>query len=371
MKRAFAILCLSGNLLAAGREVVLLVGGDVTWTFGFRQKSVILPELDPADPDWRTFPRINDKADVHAHSFDFKIDYGSKEAALHYPLQRVAPVFKSADLVFVNLETPLTDTAKWVGDYRTPAKFAGIMREAGITAVTLGDDHSYDCEAAGLLETIDRLTAVGIGHVGAGRSLEEARKPWIMERKGIRIGVLGYAQFSNMGEPAFASADGAGVAAMDPAVVREDIRRLRGQVDFVAVAFHWGTDKTNRVSPRNREFAHEVIDEGADMVFGGHTPHPKGIEVYRGKAIIYSPGHVNAGHQHSEWGDNYMVRFTLGPKAIVKLEVLPLAGTGPQLAQPFLLEGSPAAKLLGEIRDLSASLDTKMVIQGNVGVITP
>jgi poly-gamma-glutamate synthesis protein (capsule biosynthesis protein) len=158
---------------------------------------------------------------------------------------------------------------------------------------------------------------------------------------------------------------------MDPAIVREDIQKLRGQVDYVAVAFHWGTDKSNRVSPKNRSFAHEVIDDGADMVFGGHTPHPKGIEVYHGKVIIYSPAHVISGHQHVEWGDNYLVRLTLAPKAITKVEVLPLAGTGQQLAQPFLLEGDRATTLLEQVRALSSALDTKMEIRGNIGVVTP
>jgi poly-gamma-glutamate synthesis protein (capsule biosynthesis protein) len=373
--RAFclAILCAAGSLLAAGRDVVLLVGGDVTWAFGFKEKAVVLGDSDPADPDWRGLPSIVDASQPEAHtkSFDYKINYGSPDAALRYPLARVAPIFHAADLVFVNLETPLSDSAKWTGDYRTPAKFAEVMRAAGISAVTMANNHSYDCEAAGLVETIDHLNAVGIGHVGAGRNLADARRPWIVQKNGLKIGILGYAQFSNMGEIAFASPHQPGVAAMDPAIIREDIRKLRPQVDYVAVAFHWGTDKTSRVSPANRDFAHQVIDAGADMVFGGHTPHPKGIEIYHGKAIIYSPGHVIAGHQHIEWGDNYLVRFTLGPKAIAKLEVLPIAGFGEHLAQPYLLEGDPAQKLLSEIRDLSAKLDTKLEIQGNVGIIKP
>ncbi len=373
MQRALAILCLSVSLLAADREVVFLVGGDVTWSFGFRPKSVTIAAPDPADPDWRALPRINDGSQsvIHAKSHDYKIHFDSTDEALRYPLARVAPVFHSADLVFVNLETPLSDTAKWVGDYRTPAKFARVMRDAGIAAVTLANNHTYDCEAQGLLDTLENLSTAGIGHVGAGHNLDDARRPWIVERKGIKIGVLGYAQFSNAGEPAFAASGAAGLAPMDPAIVKEDIRKLRSQVDYVAVAFHWGTDKSNHVSPRNREFAHQVIDDGADLVFGGHTPHPKGIEIYRRKAIIYSPGHVISGHAHVEWGDNYLVRFTLGPKEIARLEILPLAGTGDQLAQPFLLEGSPAVKLLEEIRGLSAALDTKMEIRGNIGVITP
>jgi len=158
---------------------------------------------------------------------------------------------------------------------------------------------------------------------------------------------------------------------MDPDLIKTDIQKLRSKVDYVVVSLHWGTDKSDNVSPKNREVAHQLIDEGADMVLGGHTPYPKGVEVYRGKVIVYSPAHIFSGHEHFQWGDNYLLRFHLGPKAIQKVEILPIAGTGVQLAQPFLLEGEPAAKLLKHIQSLSAALDTTMKIEGNTGVIVP
>ena len=373
LKEIVAALFLMLPAMAEGSDLTLLAGGDVTWSRGFRGENVSFDEANGDDPDWRAVPRVNTaiKPRAEKKSFDYQIKFATSEDALWYPFLKMIPVFRAADLVFVNLETPLTDTAKWVGDYRTPANFAEVMKRASVSLVSLANNHTYDCEAQGLVDTIKELDAVGIGHVGAGVDLSDARKPLILEKHGIKVGFLGYTQFSNMGEAAFASKDGPGVVPMDPDIIREDLRALRPMVDFVVVAIHWGTSTSNRVSPKNREFAHEVIDDGADIILGGHSPHAKGIEIYKKKIIIYSQGHVIAGHQHIDWGDNYLVRFTLSPSKIKKLEVLPLAGTGEQLAQPFLLKGHPAEKLLKEVQSLSSELRTNMSIKGNIGIIEP
>ena len=136
------------------------------------------------------------------------------------------------------------------------------------------------------------------------------------------------------------------------------------------VALHWATAKSANVSPANRKFAHDLIDDGADIILGGHPPFPKGIEVYHGKVIIYSPGVTLRGFNHTDWGNNYLVRFTLGVKSVEKVEVLPIAGTGKQIAQPSLLQGLPAQQLLESVRSRSAGLDTVMRIQGDEGIIS-
>ena len=168
---------------------------------------------------------------------------------------------------------------------------------------------------------------------------------------------------------------------MDPFLIKEDIRRLRPQVDYVVIAIHWATNRRYDISPENRKFAHDLVDAGADLILGHHPPHPKGIEVYRGKVILYAPSNVLRGHTNTSSDDGYLARFTLGEKSVEKVEVLPIAGKGqpvgrtgqpydPKLFQPFLMEGSSAQQLLESIRSRSAALDTAMEIDGNRGIIT-
>jgi hypothetical protein len=376
--------------IAAEHQVVLITGGDVAWSLYKRPPTVLYHIVDPAPfgqlldvrdqavDDWGPIPYLNEgesKAYVESLSVKqrkisasrFMIDpnFSSEEA-----LQQLAPTLHAADLVYFNLETPLSDHARMDGMDRTPEKFAATLRSVGTSLVSVANNHTFDAEGQGFLDTLRALSSAGLPYIGGGDDLTEARKPVILERNGIKLGFLGYAQFSNMGEAAFAAKGRPGIAPMDPFLIRDDIRRLRPQVDYVVVALHWATAKSANVSPANRKFAHDLIDDGADIILGGHPPYPKGIEVYRGKVIIYSPGVTLRGFNHTDWGNNYLVRFTLGVKSVEKVEVLPIAGTGKQIAQPSLLQGPPAQRLLESIRSRSAAFETAMKIHGDEGIIS-
>jgi hypothetical protein len=416
----FLLLILSGkSVVAAGNHVVLILGGDVEWSLNSRPPTVRYHIVDPRPfgllvfgkrdvrdqiiGDWPPIPYVNEgESKAYLESLglkggsdeslgeslsypletgqEFSQDYSSNKELLGYPLERLAPTFRAADLVFVNCEGALSDHARQVGLNRTPEKFAKTMRSSGISLVNLANNHTFDAEERGFLDTLRALASAGIAHVGGGRDLAEARKPVILARNGIKLGFLGYTQFSNMGESAFAAAGRPGIAPMDPFLMKEDIRRLRPQVDYVVVAIHWATNRRYDISPENRKFAHDLVDAGADLILGHHPPHPKGIEVYHGKVILYAPSNILRGHTALNSDDGYLARFTLGEKSVERVEVLPIAGKGQptgragqpydaKLFQPFLMEGSSAQQLLEGIRSRSAALDTAMEIDGNIGIV--
>jgi poly-gamma-glutamate capsule biosynthesis protein CapA/YwtB (metallophosphatase superfamily) len=412
----------SKPVAAAGNHVVLILGGDVEWALNSRPPTVRYRVVDPRPfgqlvfgkrdvrdqiiDDWPPIPYVNEgesKAYLESlglkggtdDSFgeslsyplpsqagpEFTQDYSSNQELLGYPLRRLTPTFHAADLVVVNCEGALSDHARQVGLNRTPEKFAKTMRSSGITLVNLANNHTFDAEERGFLDTLRALSSAGIAHVGGGHDLADARKPVILARNGIKLGFLGYAQFNNMGESAFAADGRPGIVPMDPFLIKEDIRRLRPQVDYVVVAIHWATNRKYDISPDNRKFAHDLIDAGADIIMGHHPPHPKGIEVYHGKVILYAPSNILRGHTNMNSDDGYLARFTLGEKSVEKVEVLPIAGKGQpegrtgqpydaKLFQPFLMEGSSARQLLEAVRSRSAALDTAMEIDGDKGVIT-
>jgi poly-gamma-glutamate synthesis protein (capsule biosynthesis protein) len=238
--------------------------------------------------------------------------------------------------------------------------------------VSIANNHMLDAGEQGLFDTMESLWRAGVGFAGGGRNLEDARRPFIIERNGLKIAFLGYAHFINVvRDRGFARSDRSGLAPMDPFVIKEDIRRVREQVDYVAVAIHWGMSDKFEVYPENRKLAHEIIDAGADLILGGHPPNPVGIEVYKGKVIIYSPGHLLFGYNRTFWKDDHLVRITLTPEKISRLEILPIAGEGNDLAQPYLLSGSSARQLLDFLQSRMAMLGTRLDIEGDIGVVTP
>ena len=416
-------LMLSGRpVTSAANQVVLVAGGDVEWSLNYRRPTVRYRVTDPrpygdnvfgktdvrdqVTGDWPPIPYVyqgESKAYLDGLHLkgpcedgsvgpclsyplpgqvaegNFEQDYSSNLEILGYPLKRLAPTFQAADLVFANCEGALSDHGRKNGRNITPEKFANTIKASGISIVNLANNHTFDAEETGFLDTIRSLDSVGIAHVGGGRDLTEARKPVIIVRNGIKLGFISYTQFTNFGELAFAADGRPGVAPMDPFLIKEDIRKLRPQVNFVLVAIHWSTSRGYEISPDNRKFAHDLIDAGADIILGHHPPHPKGIEVYHGKVILYAPSNILRGHTRSDSDDGYLARFTLGPKLVEKIEVLPIAGkgqpeghTGPyeaRLFQPYIMQGASAKKVLEGVRTRSAALGTQMQIDGDKGVI--
>lgn len=372
----------------AAQEITLIAGGDIEWSRAVKVPDVFMDPAEREQATWIQVPYLNNPASRayleskgreletprthHVAAIQYGLRFRSLEEMARYPFQRIAPVLRAADIAFANLETPLSDGARWSGAFRTPTAFADGLRWAGIDVVSTANNHALDAEGEGLLDTKEALWRAGVGAVGTGRDLEDARRPFIVERNGIRVGFLGYSQFVNAGTSAFAQPDRSGVVPLDPFIAKEDIRRLRDQVDYVVLSFHWGVENSQDTHPDQRKLTYEFMDAGADIVLGHHPHVPRGVEVYKGKVIFYSLGNFVFGHNHTYWMDNYLARLTLTKGGgVTRVEVLPISGRGTHLSQPYLLEGREALALLQDIQARTAQLDTRMEIEGNVGVILP
>lgn len=389
---AMAALALCSSLTggaqeAHARQATLIAGGDIEWSRAVKPADAFLFPARQEEGGWIPVPYLNlperrsyledtlgikleTEESHHVRAIRYNIKFSSSAEEGRYPFKRIAPVLESADITFANLETPLSNRARHTGAFRTPTSFAEAIREAGIDVVSVANNHALDAEEQGLLDTIENLWRTGVGSVGGGRNLEDARRPFIVERNGIKVAFLGYTQFVNEGRAkAFALPNRSGVVALDPFIIKEDIRRVRNQVDYVVLSFHWSIENTQETHPDSRKFAREMLDAGADIILGHHPHMPQGIEVYKGKVVFYSMGNLVFGHSHDYWVDNFLGRLTLTRKGISQVEILPVSGRGEALSQPYLLEGAEARAFLEDIQARSAKLDTKMEIKGNVGVI--
>ncbi|MBX6365122.1 MAG: CapA family protein [Gemmatimonadetes bacterium] len=371
----------------AAQEITLLAGGDINWSRTIKPRPAFFDRDSLKKGEWPLVPFLNTPEDIaylramgvqpdttlrrDRNNIEYELTFASDVEEQRYPLEKVAPLFREADVAFANLENPLTDVGRWTGAFRGSPTFADALRWAGIDVVSVANNHAFDDSEAGLEETIRNLWRAGVGYVGGGRDLEDARRPFVIERGGVRIAFLGYTQFVNGGPQSFATPELPGVVPLDPRIIKEDIQRVRDDVDYVVVSFHWGTENHQETEPAQREFAHAIIDAGADIILGHHPHVPRGIEVYKGKVIVYSFGNMIFGHSHPYWMDNYLARFTLDRKRIKQVEILPIAGKLTTLAQPYVLTGEPARALLTDIQKRSAEMDTKLDIKGDVGILKP
>jgi len=328
-------------------QITLLAGGDVEWS------------------------RMAKESLFHQQIIRYQLDFASKQEEARYPFQKVKPVLEKADIAFINLETPLSDTAKKKGAFLAPTAFAAGLKWAEIDVVSTANNHALDAGVAGLKDTLTSLAKVSLPAVGSGENLASARLAFISEKNGIRLGFLAYTMSENSGDSSYAKPNRAGVMPTDLSLIREDIQKLRSKVDYVILSFHWGLNDSQKPPFWVRNLARKSIDSGADIIIGHHPHFPQGIEIYQNKPIIYCLGNFIFGHNHPFWTDNFLAKFILTPSQIESIEILPIAGENQELAQPFVLKGDRSQKILKEIQERSLALKTKMDIVGDVGVINP
>lgn len=282
----------------------------------------------------------------------------------------VRPVLESADLAIVNLECPFTERGRKLVknfNFRARRELVEILKAGGVGAVTLANNHMMDYGREGVDDTIATLDAAGIAHFGAGRNLGAARKPLVVERGGLRLGLLGYyfQDERDMLEPeaVFATKHRAGVAGCYRRLdcirrqIEEDVPRLVERVDAAIAFFHWGKEGSYEVRDYQIELAHRCVELGCRAVLGAHPHRLQGIEVVRGAPIVYSLGNfVFGGNKDPQDKLSMIVKLRVGPAGVLATEVVPIQVTRwPEAPfQPFALEGAARTAALARIAELSA-----------------
>lgn len=305
----------------------------------------------------------------HDQSFASDLEWAT------HPFQKLRDVFRSADIAFVNLETPLSDDAPKVGSFLAPTILAKGLSDAGIDIVSVANNHMLDAQIWGLYDTLESLNKAGLSPVGGGKNITQARKPYIVEKHGIKVAFLAYSQQENNGPKSFATPSRAGIAPLDPLLIKADIQRVRAQVDHVVLSFHWDNyahDKTKKfdLHPDAVAFAHRMIDAGADAILGHHPHVPRAVEYYKGKPILYSMGHLIFSFSLPSFVDNFVARLNITKDAITSVEILPVAGKHEELSQPYVLEGARANHMLTQLQTLSKGMGGTLRIEGNKGILT-
>ena len=212
-------------------------------------------------------------------------------------LERLAP-----DLRIINLETSVTTSEDWLRkgiNYRMNPENVHFLTVAKIDACALANNHVLDWGYSGLEETLQTLKTVGIKSSGAGKSIADAESPAVLEVKGKgRVLFFSFGSESAGVPPDWAATQGKpGVNLLDEQLgsevehVKRIITQFKQQNDIAVASIHWGSNWGYEVPPEQRLFAHRLIDEaGVDLIHGHSSHHPKCIEVYKNKLILYGCG---------------------------------------------------------------------------------
>ena len=244
----------------------------------------------------------------------------------------------------VNLETSVTRCADFAPGkpvhYRMSPANLPCLGEARVHTCALANNHVLDFGHDGLAETIDALSGAGLRPVGAGPDVEAAWLPAAVPLPGgRRMLVYSFGTGSSGIAPTWAAtSDRAGVAYLPElsksraVEVVERARQAKRPGDVVVASIHWGSNWGYDVSRDQVAFAHQLIDGGVDVVHGHSSHHPRPIEVYRSKVILYGCGDfINdyegiTGHERyrSDLRLLYLVSMEPDTGAVTRLRMLPL-----------------------------------------------
>jgi poly-gamma-glutamate synthesis protein (capsule biosynthesis protein) len=277
--------------------VTVFVCGDVMAGRGVDQ---VLPH--PGDPELR-----------EAHARDARVYVDLAERA-HGPIPR--PVSFSwpwgdalalladiaPDVRVINLETSITAGGEFAPGkavhYRMSPGNAGCVAAARPDACALANNHVLDFGPRGLADTVQALAGAGLRAAGAGLDSEAARRPTAVPVRGGRRAVIVSCGTASAGIPPGWAAGPArpGVSRLpdlSPATAADligQVQAARRPGDVAIVSIHWGSNWGYDVDPDQVRFARRLIDGGVDLVHGHSSHHPRPIEVYRGKLILYGCG---------------------------------------------------------------------------------
>lgn len=261
---------------------------------------------------------------------------------------------RAADFRIFNLETPLTDKeapiAKCGPNIITPTRAVKGIKALNPSLLALANNHILDEGEQGLESTLRLLEQEQIPFLGAGKSLSEAQKPYIVTADGKKIGIYNCAEH----EFTIAEENKAGANPFDLLDSPDRIAALKAECDFVVVLYHGGKEHYRYPSPYLQKVCRKIADKGADLVLCQHSHCVGCMEQYGDSVLVYGQGNFLFDLSQSEyWKTSLLVKASFGDALSVSF--LPLAKRGNTVR---LAEGEEAERILSGFYERSREILT-------------
>jgi poly-gamma-glutamate synthesis protein (capsule biosynthesis protein) len=206
------------------------------------------------------------------------------------------------DVRLINLETTITAGGEFMPGkavhYRMHPDNIGCLTAIRPDVCALANNHILDFGTQGLADTLQALAGADIRGLGAGLDAERAQHSATVALPEGGCVVIASCGMESSGIPRrwAAGKSQPGVALVPDLSDRsatacaERVVAGKRPGDIAIVSVHWGSNWGYDVEHPQVEFAHRLIDAGVDIVHGHSSHHPRPVEVYRGKLILYGCG---------------------------------------------------------------------------------
>ncbi|MDR0920020.1 MAG: CapA family protein [Oscillospiraceae bacterium] len=310
LKKLLALLLITINLTACATTKILPTNGGevVEWTMPLTTSTVsttVVTTTPPPPPPKKASVAL--AGDVLLHTQVWKAaDLGEDKYDFTPFFADIKPYVEAADFAICNLENPVdvdggNQNLSTYPQFNAPYEILDGIKYMGFDAVTTANNHSFDKHFEGLCATLENVEKCGLLYTGTYETAEDYNEYLIKEVNGINIAVLSYSQLDNgmsgvipSDKRSFAmrrfDIDDTSLTAM-----AEDMQNCRDLgADIVITALHWGAEYVDYPTSSMEDFAHKLAENGADIVWGGHShcvQPAEWVSTDRGQSLIlYSLG---------------------------------------------------------------------------------
>jgi poly-gamma-glutamate synthesis protein (capsule biosynthesis protein) len=244
--------------------------------------------------------------------------------------------FAETDLVFVNLEEPIT-SCREVTPFKSQSEVAAkrdyilkarnpeipiALKQAGVGLVGLANNHVMDYTPAGLRDTLQAFRQAELPVVGAGFKLD-AERPFVFQTHGRRVALLAFSDVVPRNSGATETHMGI-ASAKDERDLVAAIGRARRRADFVVLMMHWGGQGSHLILPRQRQLARAAVEAGSDVVVGMHPHVLQGIEYIGHVPVLYSIGNFAFASKRPACQESVLVKLKFGSERLEEVSLVPL-----------------------------------------------
>jgi len=297
-----------------------------------------------------------------------------QENGVDFPFDSTRQFIKSADVAIANLEAPLTAKGERFEDkkytFKVPPHFVHGIANAGFDVVTMANNHIVDFGCDGIVNSFAALEEAGIRHCGAGQNRAEACAPTILDIYGIKVAFIGFSM--TYPEEFWATQRRCGTCYPTEQLLYEQITQAERMADLTVVSFHWGAEKHESPRAYQQNYGRNAIDFGADLVLGHHPHVLQGLELYKGKLIVYSLGNYVFASYSNAAKTSMVLRARIDPNGLIFAKIIPInVHNGSINFQPVAFKGVEKHKVLENLNRISKPLNRGQLIVDDDGYILP
>jgi len=284
--------------------------------------------------------------------YNFSVKSVIKNKGVDYLFKDVKGILKNGDIVFGNLEAPISNETNKKGFeadfFRADPDVIKGLKNANFNVLSLANNHIMEHGKKAFLSTVDTLKENNISPVGVTNKTE------ILEVDGRKIAIMAYSFVEDVIAKSLYNKISSEMR------IIEDIKSIRDFVDLVIVSMHWGREYVPFPAPEQVEIGRRVIDCGADIILGHHAHVIQGYEIYKGRPIIYGLGNFIFDDTYIKNTRKSMIakiRINMNTKDM-DIDIIPVI-CNPKEYYPKIADGKNGDEILNLISSVRAKIENK------------